>query len=59
MDEGQKMIPAPDRLRHCTYGSRTPQGTVDLNQHKSALGQKQTFGEPSRMSAIPPKADIG
>jgi hypothetical protein len=25
----------------------------------SALGHYQTFGEPYRMSALPPKADIG
>jgi hypothetical protein len=26
---------------------------------ESASGHLQTFGEPSRMSALPPKADIG
>ena len=36
-----------------------PPGTsLSLASVMSVQGQKQTFGEPNRMSALPPKADI-
>src|SRR6516162_5137067 len=37
------------------YANRRNQGAT---APMSELGQKQTLGEPNRMSALPPKADI-
>jgi len=46
-------------LRLAKWGSGVSLHGTNVEPFRSALGQKQTFSNVRRMSALPPKADIG